>query len=300
MAILKALNNSTLIYLKPVHIFGRDPSVADSILDGESCSRMHCVIRWQTGLWYITDESRNGCSINGERIKKGSGFNLSQGDILSIGNDENGQWLVECDKGPKPVLICQEQNRFIELQTLNILPDELNPECQILLQNDEWLYENGQDFQVIKDNFALKIAGLEWVFHPNHLVQETKYNYPIEKDIPKLTFNVSRDEENIQLLFELDGKISDLGHKTHHYLLLEMARHQLEDSGASKKELGWISNDLLLNNMRIDSNHLNIQIYRAREAIRKCSSHWGQRLIERRRGEIRLCPCLLSINKDGS
>ncbi len=300
MAILKAKNSSTIVYLKPVHIFGRDPSVADSILDSESCSRMHCVIRWQSGLWYITDESRNGCFINGERIEKGKGANIVEGDIISIGTDEDSLWVVENDNEPKPVLVCQEQNRFIELQTLNLLPNDIHPECQILQQGDDWLYESNQDFQLIKENFAIKIEGLHWTFHPNYVVQETKYTYDASEDIPKLTFNVSRNEEHIQILFEAGGKVSDLGHKTHHYLLLEMARHQLEDSTASKQELGWMSNDLLLNNMKIDNNHLNIQIYRAREAIRKYSGHWGQHLIERRRGEIRISPCQISINKESS
>ncbi len=297
MAILKALNTDHSIYLKPTHIFGRDPSVADTVLNCDSCSRMHCVIRWQNGLWFITDESRNGCHINGERIEKGKGVSLSSGDTIAIGKNKDARWVLEKDNAPQPVLISEQDGQFIELQSLNILPNEASPECQILKNAEEWIYESGHDYQNISENFKCTISGKEWTFFPNHLVQETKFYEKVSEVPPKLTFNVSRNEEHVHVIFEVEGKTYDLGHKTHHYLLLEMARHQKNDNAQDQKDLGWMSNDLLLNNMRIDINHLNIQIYRAREAIRKCSSHWGQHLVERRRGEIRLHPCDIQIHE---
>ncbi len=299
MAILKHLDSDTLIYLKPMHIFGRDPSIADTALDHDSCSRMHCVIRWQAGMWFITDESRNGCYVNGERIAKGSGVNLAKNDVLTIGKNEDVKWIMANDNAPTPILLAQDGKSYLELSDLNILPNETHPECQILKQGESWIFEHNEGQQTIKEKFECDIDGKSWIFFPNDLIQETKFYDKVSDEKPKLSFHVSRNEEHIQLAFELSGKHFDLGHKTHHYLLLEMARHQLEDSSTSEKELGWMSNELLLNNMRIDINHLNIQIYRAREALRKCSSHWGQQLIERRRGEMRLQPCTIEIVKEG-
>ena len=54
----------------------------------------------------------------------------------------------------------------------------------------------------------------------------------------------------------------------------------------------------LLLNLKIDVSHLNIQIYRARKSISKFSKSLSESLIERRRGEIRLKPCNIVINKD--
>lgn len=297
MAYIKSLNAEEFVYLKPVHIFGRDPSSADYVLKSDSCSRMHSVVRWQNGLWMLTDESRNGCFVNGKRIEKGRGISLNRGDIISFTSDGKEQWQFENEQKPNPVLISEDNSDFIELQTLNILPNERESECQILKQGDEWAYESGEDSHLIEDGFRLQMGGKTWSFHPNELVQETKfYDNTLTAKPPKLTFNVSRNEEHVQLIFHCEGKSFDLGHKTHHYLLLEMARHQLQDDAENEAELGWMSNDLLLHNLRIDLNHLNIQIFRAREAIRKCSRNWGQQLIDRRRGEIRLHPCELEIN----
>ncbi len=299
MAILNLLDSDSLIYLKPVHIFGRDPSVADTILDNDSCSRMHCVIRWQAGMWFITDESRNGCYVNGERIAKGSGVHLAVNDIITIGKNDDVKWIMKDEKEPKPILLAQDKTSYLELSDLNILPNEAHPECQILKQGESWVFEHNDETQTIKENFECYIDGKSWIFFPNDLIQETKFYDKISDEKPKLNFHVSRNEEHIQLTVELGGKCFDLGHKTHHYLLLEMARHQLDDSTTSAKERGWMSNELLLNNMKIDINHLNIQIYRARATLRKCSAHWGQQLIERRRGEIRLYPCAIDTDKDG-
>ncbi|MFL0810042.1 MAG: FHA domain-containing protein [Agarilytica sp.] len=297
MAYIKSLNSQALIYLKPVHIFGRDPNSADYVLNSDSCSRMHCVVRWQNGLWMLTDESRNGCFINGKRIEKGRAINLNKGDIVSFTSDGNEQWQLENEQKPSPVLISDDNSDFIELQALNILPNERAAEYQILKQGEEWMIESGDDSRLIEDGFRFQMSGKSWSFHANELVQETTFYENVEAKPPKLTFNVSRNEEHVQLIFDCDGKIFDLGHKTHHYLLLEMARHSQQDNAATQTELGWMSNDLLLHNLRIDLNHLNIQIFRAREAIRKCSRNWGQRIIDRRRGEIRLHPCELEINQ---
>lgn len=299
MGVLKSLNASSLIYLKPVHIFGRDPNVADHILNNDSCSRMHCVIRWESGRWILTDESKNGCFINGNRIERNHSVRLNKGDLFFVGSDREVQWVMASDAPPKPVIISPDKTNYIELQALNILPDENQPECQILKKEQEWFYEKAHDFQAISEGSQVLIENKPWLFHPNQLLDETEFREPADEKIPELTFNVSRNEEHIQLIFEFSGTTFDLGHKTHHYLLLEMARHLLADPTADKKEQGWMSNDVLLHDLGIDINHLNIQIYRTRKAISKCSHHWGQNLVERRRGEIRLHPCGVTINKEG-
>ena len=296
MGVLKSLNTASLIYLKPVHIFGRDPNVADTVLCSGASSRMHCVIRWQAGAWFLTDESKNGCFVNGNRIEQGHGVRLSRGDIFSTEMNGDSQWVLSDDSQPKAVILSEDAVSYRELQVLNILPDEERPECQVLQQGTQWFFEKEHDFYPITEGFRMTIEGEDWLFYPNHLLDETAFSGVVTEVLPTLTFNVSRNEENIQLIFELGTKIIDLGHKTHHYLLLEMARYLQSDPAPLEKERGWVSNDWLLHQLRIDINNLNIQIYRARKAINECSHYWGQNLIQRRRGEIRLSPCAVKIN----
>ncbi len=298
MALLRSLHTNTLVYIKPVHVFGRDPSASDIVLTHHSCSRMHGVIKWENGLWFLNDESRNGCIVNGEKLGKGKRICLEKGFHIVMAEAADHQWVVESLGEPKPVLIREDGSRFVELENNNILPNQEAPECQVVLQDQAWTLESGHELVPLKDGDSIKIAGALWRFHPNQLVEETRFHEPMAAAQPELEFFVSRNQEHVQLIFRDGNSSFDLGLKTHNYLLLEMARTYQADDGASEKDRGWMSNMLLLHNMNIDINHLNIQIYRAREAIRKCSAHWGQHLIERRRGEIRLHPSLIRIHDD--
>ncbi len=300
MGVLTSLGDASIVYLKPAHVFGRDPNIADYILHSETCSRMHFVIRWQNGAWFLLDESRNGCFINGVKVTKGQPIRLNKKDTVSaIGKDEP-QWLVTCDKRPKPSLITLSRDAYIELDTLNLLPDKKNPECQIMQKGQRWFFEKGHDFHPISEGSQVVISDERWAFYPNNLVEETVYHSNKVEETATLIFNVNRSEEHIQLFLENERSHFDLGIKTHHYLLLEMARHAVDDPTTDLNEKGWMSNELLLNNLGIDINNLNIQIYRARKALSKYSYYWSQNLIERRRGEIRLHPCYIEINKADS
>ena len=84
----------------------------------------------------------------------------------------------------------------------------------------------------------------------------------------------------------------DLGERTHHYLLLILARKRMEDqqSLAEENEHGWMDKLLICQQIGLDENHLNIHIYRFRKQLIKARPITMQlmQIIERRRGEIRL------------
>ena len=300
MGILHSPDGSLLIYLKPVHVFGRDPNVSDYLLAADQCSRMHCVIQWQNGRWLLRDESRNGSYINGEKVQKGQNIALHKGDTVTFSNHDDLSWTFTDTAMPQPALVALDGTGFFELQTLNILPNENAPECQVLKQGQKWIFEKEDDFRPISEGSEVQISNKSWKFHTNFLLDETEFKSQNNTQKTTLTFNVSRSEEHIQLIVETPNIRVDLGSKTHHYLLLEMARHSLEDIAANDNDRGWIDNELLLQNLKIDINHLNIQIYRARKAMRKHSEFWSQNMIGRRRGEIRLYPCNIIINKESN
>ena len=288
MAILKQLSGSSFICLKPVHILGRDPNVADTLLTTQSCSRLHCVFRWQSGQWFVTDESRNGCFLNAKKMDSGQSVRIKKGDRFSTSPDASDHWVMADESVPKPVIVNNTATKMIELSPLNILPNDREPECQILQQGPSWYYENDQDRLEMSEGFSLALAGDRWTFFPNAVLQETEiFSSTLGMDIPELVFHVSQDEEHVELTLNVGKQSFALGHKNHHYLLLEVARHALETTNDDEEEWAWMSIDLLLRNLRIEINYMNIMIYRARAAIRKCSSYWGENLIERRRGELR-------------
>lgn len=53
-------------------------------------SRLHATIVLRGGLWYVTDDSRSGTFINGERLIHGEACVLAHGDVLQVGDIDLG------------------------------------------------------------------------------------------------------------------------------------------------------------------------------------------------------------------
>ncbi len=72
---------------------GRDPKLAQIVID-EGCSlvsRTHCTVNgdMNTGLYTVTDFSKNGTFVNGEKIPKGVAVSVERGSIIYIGDKGN-------------------------------------------------------------------------------------------------------------------------------------------------------------------------------------------------------------------
>lgn len=87
------------LHEKSWYLFGRDPKVADVLLEHESCSKQHCVVQHRqiikdTGFGqyetlqkpYIIDlESANGTLLNGKEIEPGRFYELQPKDLVNFG-----------------------------------------------------------------------------------------------------------------------------------------------------------------------------------------------------------------------
>lgn len=113
-------------------------------------------------------------------------------------------------------------------------------------------------------------------------------------------FHLSQDEETTHLELQLQQTL-DFGIRTHHYLLLQLARHRIEDAarGLDAESQGWVYVDQLGAELGLDSTHMNIQIFRARKQLSDFLPNLlGQQLlIERRGGRLRFGCEKLTIYK---
>ncbi|WP_098494485.1 hypothetical protein [Collimonas sp. PA-H2] len=109
---------------------------------------------------------------------------------------------------------------------------------------------------------------------------------------PLFHFDVSLNEEHTWLQVACNGQpVVDLGERIHHYSLLTLARHRLHDAnrGYEADSQGWIGIEQLSKMLGLDTGYLNIQIFRARQQLKKFlpDAIGSGAVIERRRGEIR-------------
>ncbi|MBX2800151.1 MAG: serine/threonine protein kinase [Myxococcales bacterium] len=101
-----------------------------------------------------------------------------------------------------------------------------------------------------------------------------------------LHFDVSRDEEHVQLLAVRGQTVLDLGSQAHNYLLLTLARLRRRDARQphlAPSSHGWVDVDTLLGMLKINENKLNVDIHRARRRIGRAGIAGADQVVDRRR-----------------
>lgn len=72
-------------------IIGRDPSVANIVLNSKDISRRHCEIQYNSSdrCYYICDYSSYGLRVNGQQIQKNTPVRCNAGSKISLANRRN-------------------------------------------------------------------------------------------------------------------------------------------------------------------------------------------------------------------
>ena len=293
MAILLNKKTNKPIFLRSHHVFGRHPGSANTLLTNPEASRIHASILWNGSSWTIKDSSSNGTFINDKVITTAVKVRLKRGDKICFGSLNATCWLLTNDKAPKSMLMpIKSDTQALELDGVVVLPDENNPEVTLYQESKgKWLCENSVGVVFLESGDTVSTENNSWYFINAETIDETlKVESNHIKSIT-VNFSVSRDEEHVSLRIFFENKSIDLGERTHHYLVLLLARKRIADqqSGIEQSEQGWIDKDLLSQQLGLDENHINIQIYRLRKQLMQLNSTAVQllQIIERRRGEIR-------------
>jgi hypothetical protein len=260
--------NSQLHSIQCFHIFGRNPLKSDTVLDHPSTSQIHASIRWNNGHWEIVDHSQNGTFINHQRIKQNEEMALLQGQKILFGSLTSALWVV--------VNIDPPMHHFFENTKSSCDPKIANITSNCAQQKLN-LNETSQN------SIQNKIAPI---------AATTSFN-----------FQVSQNEEHVNLHVKIGDQLIDLGERTHHYSLLTLARHRASDAyrGIDSCSQGWICVKQLAKMLGVTPPHLNMQIHRAKEQFehKLGESYQEFQFIERRRGEMRLAELPFEI-KQGS
>ena len=80
---------------------------------------------------------------------------------------------------------------------------------------------------------------------------------------------LSLDEEHASLEVKDGTARTDLGERSHHYCLATLARRRMADQerGIEPGAQGWLGSAELSRMLGMETTHLNIQIFRAREQL---------------------------------
>jgi len=295
----KILNTQTNseITLVVYHTFGRHPMSNNTILSNADASRFHAAIHWDGEGWQLKGKSINGTYINGIRVAEESNNLLKKGDAIHFGNLQSDMWKIIAIDAPESMLIpLTDELETIVLDGVIVLPSKESPQISLYLSSDgQWMCESEAGTNHLKAGDLVGIEDKVWRFvdaEPTTSTQVVDENKTMPPPEVSFHFNVSQNEEHISLKLKIGQQLIDLKERTHHYLLLLLARQRLDDNAKAviKSEQGWIDKGIFSDMLGMDDNHVNILIYRFRkQCLAALPQSMGlHQLIERRAGELRL------------
>lgn len=308
MATLRNTFTDEIIVLKTQHSFGRDNN-NNTCLPLQDISRSHSMIYWNEGYWYLKDYSTNGTLVNGECINHTT-VKVPDNSEVQFSIKEQGKWILENTSAPSSYLQSTADNKkFLELKTCHGLPNDATPNIVFYYnQNRQWVAEKGSDILVLKHGERYFFEGEYWIFNENESQEKTLY-FSFNTSHIYLQFNLSIDEENINLKIISKDQEFDLGSRAYNYLLLTLCRKCLADEelGHAESDKGWLDmEDLILDMSReqgkeLDPYYINLQIFRLRKQLMDIEpyGYLFSNIIERRRGELRFAYDYFQLVKDG-
>jgi predicted component of type VI protein secretion system len=284
------------VVLRAEHVFGRNALRADTAVQDPGISLMHAVVRWRNGRWLLSDHSRNGTFVDGRALVPGEPYPLEVGAEVRLGRGAGVAWRVQDLAEPTDALVPPDSaSPVIFLAPHNLLPSSEAPElCVYQARPGLWMLEQNGETRALKDGERLQVgdAGLHRFVAAAPMDDTQVAEITREAAAPCLVMRLSLDEEHASLEVRDGAASTDLGERSPHDCLATLARRRMadQDRGLEAGAQGWLGSAELARMLGMEATHLNMQIFRAREQLMTALPGTASlsRLIERRRGELRI------------
>lgn len=286
MAVLEQSGTGARCHLLARHLVGRS-RLAHLRLHEPSISGEHALVCWTGKDWEIHDlGSRNGTFVNGRRLAAGERAHLGPGAEVSFGTTGRAWRLVD-DSPPSAMAVPEAGGEPLLAEGgFLALPDPEEPDLLVYCDRvGEWVMDADGDIERVRDGHEVAAGGQRFVLHlPDALASTLEAEVaPPSIDTIALRFAVSRDEEYVTLTAVHDRGTIDLGARSHHYLLLTLARARLGERDQPASARGWVYQDDLAAQLDLDDKHLNIVVFRCRRHLGAAGILGAASIIERRK-----------------
>lgn len=299
MAIIHHPESGRRLTLSTTTVVGRGGARAhegDLVIDNLRISSTHANFLWRHRKWWIRDTaSRNGTQLNGKRLNSRD-EPLRPGDVITFGGSGGSTWVMEDALPPRPRAIRLSDNRAVEDDAnMLALPDPGDPRVIVFTDaRGRWLAEEEGAARVVADQDVVDLDGESWRLSlPTHmedieetLVTDSQGNQGLLRSLKVLdaiVFSVSADEEHVEVALRFPIETLPLPSRTFHYTLLTLARARLAEEDPSSGDAGWMYVEDLCDQLATIPNHLNVEVYRARQLLAGLGVKASELLVERRR-----------------
>ncbi len=291
MAILRAQTSGRSFTLPDRCLVGRSRA-CDLVLTTRDVSGQHATLQWTGQHWELQDlASRNGTHIDDVAVD-GKRAVLPPGARIRFGREET--WTF-ADAGPPQLMAMRVGGDEVRLAEGGFLalPDAHEPVvCIYQDPHGAWVCELRGEPAALDDRAIVPVGDVTWKIFLPSACQVTAQDEQGALYVAGLRLRLafSRDEEYIEAFAFAGDRRLDMQVRAHNYLLLVLARRRLADreAGVGDAAEGWIAQDELLRMLRMEENHLNISVHRARAQLGRVGVTDAASLIERRPGARQL------------
>lgn len=284
-------------------ILGRSAN-ATVRLDDPRVSGEHARITWTGRHWEIRDlGSRNGTWVDGRRLEAGQQSKLYQGVKLGFADPGCAWELIDASGPAACARNLVEGDLHSAADGLLALPPGDEPRLVVYEDIDgRWVGEHDGEPGFVEDGSVVVVDGTSWRLHlptADDLTIDVM-DGQLRLDQIALSFAVSSDEEDVRMSIDHPRGREVVKSRVHHYMLLVLARHRLEDAraGVEPGEQGWLYGDDLSRMLRLEDVRLNVQIFRARKELGELGVSGAAGLIERRKGSKKLRICVSELSEE--
>jgi hypothetical protein len=298
---LKQTGTGQRIALRSHCLIGRHAG-CDLRIDNPRVSWDHASVRWVGDHWELRDlGSTNGTWVDRGRLVPGQPEVLPPGASFTLG----GVATFRMDDASPPEASARHTKTGllrIAAEGLLVLPDDDHPEVGIFEDvTGLWVAEDVDGSRLVADREVVIADGDGWMLDLPSSAGATVQpsGAVVTLDTISMHFAVSRDEEHVEVTVLHGGAKSSLPTRTHHYLLLTLARATLEDEQASPAERGWVDRELLCRMLATDPRRLNVDVFRVRKQLADLGIHGAAGIIARRpgTGQLRLGTQRVEVHK---
>jgi hypothetical protein len=269
-------------------IVGRGADCAVRI-DDRLVSGEHAALTWRDGQWQLRDlASRNGTFVAGRRLAPGERVPLSLGSRFAVGGEDLVLELVDAT-GPGASAVRADGTRVTADGGVLLLPDA--DVAAVAVYTDEnaswWVEDADGEARPAVDGEVVSVADGAWTLS---LPRELPPTMAARAEDLRAHFRVSLDEEHAELKITRGASEHSLPPRSFTYMLLTLGRRRLADQeqGLSDREQGWMTQDELAGDLRLDQSTVGVYVHRARRQAGRIGDGVARAIIERRRGTRQL------------
>jgi hypothetical protein len=289
MGVIRELATGRIWSLEAHHLIGRSHRCSLRLPES-SVSGEHASLRWTGAAWVVKDlGSRYGTFVNGQPLQPGIPVTVPAGARITFGR-EKGIWEI-ADTAPPEVMVVPAEGGAALLQNggLIAIPSVDRPAAVVFQgKGGTWVVEQAGRVEVIQEHVPFVVESSPWRLCNASPLEQTWMagdgREAMALGEAQLRFRVSRNEEHIDLSVGWRDRLVELGVRSHHYLLLTLARARLANAkaGESTFTAGWIDQEALLKQLHFSPERLNLDIFRARRQFGAAGFMPGAGIVERR------------------